>query len=97
MKHTLDNGVLTICPEGELNSYTVGAVEKEIDALLDAKGFNSIVLDFEKLNYISSAGLRIIVRLKQEYDDISIVRVPELIYDVLTMVGFNKIAKVEKL
>ena len=51
----------------------------------------------EKLNYISSAGIRIIVRLKQQFDDLSIVKVPKDIFDIFEMVGLQNMFKIEKL
>ena len=49
------------------------------------------------LRYISSAGLRIIVRLKQNYDDTRLIRVPENIYSIFSMVGFQNIISIERL
>ena len=97
MKHNIENGVLTIYLEGELNSYNSEDVEKEIDAILEKKGFSSIVVDFEHLSYISSAGLRIMAGLKKRYADTKLVRVPKGVYDIFEMVGFQNILTIEKL
>lgn len=97
MKHTLENKVLTLFLEGELNSYNAEEVEKEIEGILEQGQWSSIVIDMEHLRYISSAGLRIIVRLKQRCDDTSIVKVSDGVYDVFEMVGFNSLMKIEKL
>ncbi len=97
MKHTLENKVLTLFLEGELNSYNAEEVEKEIEGILEQGQWSSIVIDMEHLRYISSAGLRIIVRLKQRCDDTSIVKVSDGVYDVFEMVGFNNLMKIEKL
>jgi anti-anti-sigma factor len=97
MKHTLENKVLTLFLEGELNSYNAEEVEREIEGILEQGQWSSIVIDMEHLRYISSAGLRIIVRLKQRCDDTSIVKVSDGVYDVFEMVGFNSLMKIEKL
>ena len=97
MKHTLENETLTIYLEGELNSYCSEEVEKEIGNIVSNNSFKSLVLDLENLKYISSAGLRIIVRLKQQFDDTSLVKVPQVVYDVFDMVGFQKMLKIERL
>ena len=97
MKHIIEQDKLTLFLEGELNSYNSEDVEKEIDSLLDAGGFSSVVMDLERLNYISSAGLRIIVRVKQRYDDTSLVRVPHGVYEIFDMVGFPSLIHIEKL
>lgn len=97
MTHTLENKVLTIYLEGELNSFTSDGVEKEIEAILAKKGFDSIVLDVEKVNYISSAGLRIVSRLKQKYDALSLINMTDDVYDVFEMVGFVDEIDIKKL
>ena len=97
MIHTLENKVLTIYLEGELNSFTSESVEKEIESILAKKGFDSIVLDVEKVKYISSAGLRIVSRLKQKYDALSLINMNDDVYDVFEMVGFVDEIKITKL
>ncbi len=96
MNHTLENEKLTIFLEGELNSYNCDEVETEIEKIVSEKPFKSLVLDFDNLRYISSAGLRIIVRLKQRFDDLSLVKVSSDVYDILDMVGFVKMFAIEK-
>lgn len=96
MKNSIEKEVLTIYLEGELNSYNSEDVEKEIDAILKKGGFKSIVLDLNDLVYISSAGLRIIVRIKQQFDDTSLVNVPDGVYDIFDMVGFQKLIKISR-
>ena len=97
MKHSLENEKLTIFLEGELNSYNSEEVEKEIESIVKSNNFKSIDLDLENLRYISSAGLRIIVRLKQQYDNTVLKKVPSGVYDIFDMVGFQNIIEIERL
>ena len=97
MKHTLENNALTFYLEGELNSYTSKDVENEIEKVMSENAFDKVVLDLKDLRYISSAGLRIIVRIKQKCDDTSLVNTPSDVYDIFKMVGFHKVIKIEKL
>jgi anti-anti-sigma factor len=97
MKSDLSNGKLTIYLEGEINSYNAEDVEEEIDSLVSKGNFNSIELDFEKVNYVSSAGLRIVVKLKQQFDQTSLVKVPSVVNDIFEMVGLPTIIKIERL
>lgn len=97
MLHKIENNQLTIYLEGELNSLTSADVEKEIEAILALKGFDSIVLDVEKVRYISSAGLRIVSKLKQQYDKLSLINMSDDVYDVFEMVGFTDIIDIKKL
>ena len=97
MKHTLENNTLTFYLEGELNSYTSKDVEKEIETAMSENTFDKVVLDLKDLVYISSAGLRIIVRIKQRCDDTSLINTPSGVYDIFKMVGFHNMIKIEKL
>jgi len=97
MKHTLENNTLTFYLEGELNSYTSNDVEKEIETVMSENAFDKVVLDLKDLVYISSAGLRIIVRIKQRCDDTLLINTPSAIYDIFKMVGFQNMIKIEKL
>ena len=97
MRHTLENSTLTFYLEGELNSYTSKDVEIEIEKVMSENTFDKVVLDLRDLRYISSAGLRIIVRIKQKCDDTSIVNTPSGVYDIFKMVGFHNMIKIEKL
>lgn len=97
MLHKLENKVITIYLEGELNSFNSEDVEKEIEAILAPKGFDAIVLDAEKLKYISSAGLRIVARLKQQYNALSIINMNNDVYDIFEMVGFTDIIEIKRL
>lgn len=97
MLYKLENKQLTIYLEGELNSFTSDGVEKEIEAIIAQKGFDSIVLDVEKVRYISSAGLRIVSRLKQRYNALSLVNMNDDVYDVFEMVGFVDEIEIKKI
>ena len=61
MEYKLEKDVLTISIEGELNSVNSESVGEEIDKIIEDKAFKSLVLDFDRVSYISSAGLRIIL------------------------------------
>ena len=96
MRYDLKEEKLVLYLEGELNSYNAEGVEKEIDSTLQDKKFKSLVLNMENLRYISSAGLRIILKLKQKYDDVSIADASLEVYDILQMTGFTNIMTVKK-
>ena len=97
MLHKLENRKLTIYLEGEINSFNSDTVEKEIQNIIAPKGFDSLVLDVEKVGYISSAGLRIVSRLKQQYDDLCLINMNDDVYDIFEMVGFVDEIKITRL
>ena len=97
MEYNLENQTLTFFLKGEINSYNAEDLEKDLEKVLAKKGFKAVVLDLKDVCYISSAGLRIIVKLKQQYLDTSLVNVSDSVYHVLEMVGFENLVKITKL
>ena len=96
MRFELSDNLLTLFFEGELNSYNADVMEKEVDEVLSSSKFQTLNLDFAKLNYISSAGLRIILKIKQKHDDSHVINANLDVYDVLQMTGFTNIMDVKK-
>ena len=82
--------------EGRVDSNNVGALEEEIMSQLEGHEKASVVLDFEKLEYISSAGLRLLLRIKKKYDDLTIINVNSDVYEVLEMTGFTEMMEISK-
>ncbi len=54
------------------------------------------VLDAQDLEYISSAGLRMILRLKKQYPKISVINTSSSVYEIFEMTGFTQMFTVEK-
>ncbi|MBQ7995258.1 MAG: STAS domain-containing protein [Bacilli bacterium] len=96
MEATLTNNVLTLKLVGEINSLNSEDVAKEIEEDLKDKQFDSLVFDFEGVTYISSAGLRIVLRYKQRYKNLSIINVSLEVYDVFSMTGFTSMMNISK-
>ena len=96
MEFKLEKDVLTISLEGELNSVNSESIGEEIDKIIANQTFKSLVLDFDKVSYISSAGLRIILKLKQRYDDFSVINASLEVYDVFQMTGFTSMMSIKR-
>ena len=96
MRFELKDKDLTLYLEGELNSYNADNVEKEIDETLKPQSFEKLILDFSHISYISSAGLRIILKLKQKYNNLSVVETTLEVYDIFSMTGFTNIMDIKK-
>ena len=96
MKTKLENQILTIYLGGEINSYNADNVEKEILGTIQNQKFEKLVLDFSSVSYISSAGLRIILKLKQLYNNFSVVETSLEVYDIFNMTGFTNIMDIKK-
>ena len=86
--------VLKIALTGRIDSANALQVEKDIRAQLDGKDAMPIELDASGLEYISSSGLRVILRLRKQYPDITITGVSPEVYEILEMTGFTEMMKV---
>ncbi|MCR5078778.1 MAG: STAS domain-containing protein [Bacilli bacterium] len=96
MRSDLEGRKITIYLEGDLNSFNADSVENDLESILKGKKLDSVVLDFNDLNYISSAGLRIILRIKKRYDDLTLINLSEDVYKVFEMVGFDSLLTIER-
>lgn len=81
---------------GRIDSTNAAQAEAEIMRLVSAAGTSPVVLDAERLDYISSAGLRVILRLKKTGADLRIMNVSSEVYEILDMTGFTEMMPVEK-
>ncbi len=91
-----DNDIFTVFLEGRIDSGNSIDVENEIrDAMGDRKA-SSVVLDASALDYISSAGLRVILRLRKENPSLRVINVSSEVYEVFEMTGFTEMMNVEK-
>lgn len=96
MRYELIDDTLTIFLTGELNSSNAEDVGLEIERIAKSVAFQTLVLDLKDLSYISSAGLRIVLRLKNTYADFSIVNASNEVYEIFHMTGFTSILTVKK-
>ena len=71
-------------------------VEADILNQLEGHNYDEIVLDAKETNYISSAGLRVVLNLKKKYDKVSVINASIEVYDIFEMTGFTNIVTVEK-
>ena len=91
---TKNQEVLTVALDGRLDTTTAPELEKFIAENYDGAG--SIVLDCEKLAYISSAGLRVLLSAqKKTKGAMKLINVCELVMEVFEMTGFADILVIE--
>ena len=96
MKNTFENGVLTIYLEGNVDTSNAEEVGKEIDEIRNEHPDGKFVLDLQDLKYISSAGLRQILRLKKKEPEFKIINCSSEIYEIFDMTGFAEMMDIEK-
>ncbi|MBR0425049.1 MAG: STAS domain-containing protein [Clostridia bacterium] len=82
--------------KGRLDTISAPVLEAELkDAL---SGVETLVLDFEKLEYISSAGLRVLLvakKVMQQRGGMKLLHVNETIMDIFEVTGFTDFLTIE--
>ena len=88
---------LTIALVGRLDAVTAPQLEKELGTSLD--GVKVLVFDFAQLEYIASAGLRVLLVAQKRMNKqgkMSIKNVSEEVKEVLDMTGFINFLQIEE-
>ena len=91
-----NGGALEIALEGRLDTMTAPELEAELNSSL--KSADSLVLDFSKLNYISSAGLRVLLSAHKTMSGkggMKVKIVNEILQEVFVVTGFADILDIE--
>lgn len=96
LNNSIANDALTIALDGRVDSKNVKQVEADINKCVSVKPAGPIILDCQKLDLISSAGLRMILRLKQSIADTKLINVSPSVFDVLQTTGFTELMEVHR-
>ena len=94
--YRIDKEILYIAIEGRIDASNASQAEETIVNIKNNNAGKHTVLDADRLEYISSAGLRVILRLRKEEPKLAIINVAPEVYDVLDMTGFTEMITVEK-
>ena len=87
---------LTIAPEGRLDTVTSPELEKAVKGSLD--GVTELIFDLAGLEYISSAGLRVLLssqKIMNGKGSMKVIHVNEMIAEVFEITGFTDILTIE--
>ncbi len=88
---------MTVFVTGRLDTLTAPELEAEINASLD--GINDLIMDFEKLDYISSAGLRLLLNayntMRSKGGTLKVLHINEVVRGVFEVTGFLDVLDVE--
>ena len=96
MDFKCENGALTVFLAGHIDSANAADVENELASIRSANAADALILDCTDLSYISSAGLRIVLRAKKAVPDTALVNVSSEVYDIFDMTGFTEMMEVKK-
>ena len=95
-EYRVDKDILYINLEGRIDASNATEFENGITEIRKANQGTHTVLDADNLEYISSAGLRVMLRLRKEEPKLAIINVSPEVYSVFEMTGFTEMMTVEK-
>ena len=93
----MGNGILTVKPEGKLDTVSSPELEAYLKERYD--GCRQIVIDLEKVDYISSAGLRVLVqahKVMKDREGLVLRHVCGRVMEVLEMTGYVHVLRIEE-
>ena len=92
----VNGNALEIAVEGRLDTMTAPELEAELGKSLDSA--ETLTLDFSKLEYISSAGLRVLLSAQKrmmKQGEMKVTHVSETIMEIFEVTGFSDILTIE--
>lgn len=96
IEKTIDASELTITLAGRLDTTTAPELEKQLNAALD--GITALTFDMAALEYISSAGLRVLLsaqKIMNRQGKMKVLHVNETILEIFEVTGFTDILTIE--
>ncbi len=93
---TVGDRSLTLALEGRLDTATAPELDAELKRSLD--GVETLILDLEKLQYMSSAGLRVLLLTQKrmmKQGQMKVLHVGETIMEIFEVTGFSEILTIE--
>ena len=94
--YRIDKEILYIALEGRIDASNAAQAEEKIFSIKNENSGKHTVVDADNLEYISSAGLRVILKLRKEEPKLAIINVAPDVYEVFDMTGFTDMVTVEK-
>lgn len=95
---TIGEDTITLAVEGRLDTVTSSQLELEVNELFKEEKFN-IVFDFASLEYISSAGLRILLATQKQVNaqgtKMKIIGANDLVKEIFEITGFSNIMQID--
>ena len=96
MNGIMEDNILKAVLSGHIDSANVPAVEAGIMQLREGCPHEGLILDLKDLTYISSAGLRMVLRLGKLEPSFRLVNASPEVYEILDITGFTEMFSVEK-
>jgi anti-sigma B factor antagonist len=93
---TKNGSALTVALEGRLDTMTAPELEEKLNAALT--DVTELTFDLEKLEYVSSAGLRVLLSTQKamaKQGEMKLINVSEPIMEIFDITGFSEILTIE--
>ena len=94
--YRIDKDILYLAVEGRIDASNAAEAEEKIFSIKNNNPGMHVVVDADKLEYISSAGLRVVLKLRKEDPQLAIINVDADVYEVFDMTGFTDMVTIEK-
>ena len=94
--HRVDKNILYIFIRGKIDSTNASAAQNAISAIRNENKGSYTVIDAEHLVYMSSAGLRVLLKLRKEEPKLAIINASADLYQIFQMTGFTELITIEK-
>lgn len=96
VKHEIINNELHIYLSGQIDSTNAKDCEDKIFVILKEIDNLPLIIDVEYITYISSAGLRIMLRILKNKKDVKVVNASTNVYEIFEMTGFTQMLPISK-
>ena len=96
MNSKFENNTVIIYLVGNIDTTNAEQVGEEINKIKAEHPEAGLVLDAEELKYISSAGLRQVLRLRKQNKDFKVINCSSEIFEIFEMTGFSEMMDIEK-
>lgn len=93
----IENDTLYLIPDVDhIDTTNAPTAEADVNKAMSDFTGDKIVIDADKLRYISSVGLRLVLKIKKQYDETKIINASTEVYEIFDMTGFADMMTVEK-
>lgn len=83
--------------DGRIDTTNADELQSKMDAEITAED-QVLILDFEQVSYVSSSGLRVVLRMAKKFNDpgkrFAICSLSESVHEILTMSGFDQLISI---
>ena len=96
LEYRIKDNIINVSLSGHVDSGNAPELEAKLLSLCTENPQCEIIIDCAKLQYISSAGLRIVLKLKKQNPEVKLINVSSEVYEIFDMTGFTQMIDIHK-